>query len=359
MSTKKNKKMIIMAGGTGGHIYPGLAVAEALANKGVSVEWLGTKAGLEATLVPRHAIPFHAISVAGLRGRGRLNYFFAPFTLLKALVQTIRIFKKVKPEVVLGMGGFASGPGGVAAWLMRIPVLIHEQNAIPGLTNKLLARLSRRVMMGFSGAFSGKKTVYTGNPLRADFCEISPHKKTITHPLKILVIGGSRGAAFLNQLLPNCMGSFAKELRLEVWHQTGEKDAREVKSAYEKQSFSAKVMPYVEDMKAAFQWADLVVCRAGAMTVAEVSAAGCPALFVPYPHAVDDHQTKNAKALVDKKAALLLPQSQLTPERLKEVITGFYHDLDSLLAMSMAMFQTAKVDATLLVANECMEVMSV
>lgn len=348
----KAKTLLVMAGGTGGHVFPGLAVADRLRAEGWNIHWLGTAERMEAQLVPKHGYPLHTIDIAGVRGNGLKRLLLAPFQILKAVWQARRVLRQVRPAVVLGMGGFAAGPGGVAARLAGIPLVLHEQNAAAGLTNRLLAKISRRVLMAFPGAFAeGNDTAVVGNPVRPEVVALpAPAERidTSPQPLRLLVVGGSLGAKVLNDTLPEAV-SLAGNVR--VRHQTGRGNAEAVRAAYQARGIEAEVSDFIDDMAAAYGAADLVVCRAGALTVSEIAAAGLGAIFVPLPHAVDDHQTKNARSLADQGAALLLPQSELSAEGLAAELTQLAGNREQLLAMASRARALAITDAAERVAD--------
>jgi len=354
-------RILVMAGGTGGHVFPALAVADELRSRGVEVTWLGSRRGLEADVVPKAGYPIDYINVSGLRGKGLLSWLMAPVKLLTALVQGWAVMRRRHPSAVLGMGGFVSGPGGLAAWLTRHPLLIHEQNARAGLTNRLLAPLAKRVMEAFPGSISNvSQVIHTGNPLRADFIKHAgdePEKTsadTSSGRMRLLVVGGSLGAARLNEIVPVALAGLSAEERPDVWHQAGKNNIESARAAYRNAGIDARVDPFITNMAEAYRWADLVICRAGAMTIAELAAVGVASILVPFPHAVDDHQTANAHYLTDREAAVLLPQAQLTPERLGELIK------DATPAALRKMADTARslalLDASQRVADQCMEV---
>lgn len=359
-SVNKPLRILVMAGGTGGHVFPALAVADELRARGVEVTWLGSRRGLEAEVVPKAGYPIDYINVSGLRGKGLLSWLVAPIKLLTALAQGWAVMRRRHPSAVLGMGGFVSGPGGLAAWLTRHPLLIHEQNARAGLTNRLLAPLARRVMEAFPGSITNVNNVlHTGNPLRADFIKRDDEKDSQTHvqhdgPLRLLVVGGSLGAARLNEVVPVTLAGLPQEARPEVWHQAGKRNIESAQNAYREAGIEARVVPFISDMVEAYRWADLVLCRAGAMTIAELAAAGVASILVPFPFAVDDHQTANAHYLSDHNAAVLLPQAQLTPERLGELIKETTPE--ALRKMADAAQRLALLDASQRVADQCMEV---
>lgn len=312
-------RVLIMAGGTGGHIFPALAVAEVLRARGHDIDWLGTPRGLENELVPRANIPLHHISITGLRGKGKLALLLAPVKLLRALWQALKLVRRVNPAVVLGMGGFASGPGGVASWLLRKPLIVHEQNAIAGFTNRMLSRIAAVRLEAFPDSLSAARRV--GNPVRREIetlTEPAARFASRTGPLRVLILGGSQGAHALNNCLPTAFS--AMESTPDIWHQCGARWQAATVEAYRQAGVDAKVEPFIDDMAHAYGWADLVICRAGAMSVCEVAAAGVAALFVPYPHAVDDHQSVNARFLVDAGAASLLPESDLTTDKLPQML---------------------------------------
>lgn len=350
------KRIVIMAGGTGGHVFPALAVAESLRENGWQVSWLGTHKGLESRVVPDNDIEIDWLSVAGVRGKGLFSKVTAVVMLFKACIQALNILRRRKPEVVLGMGGFVAGPGGLMAKLLGIPLIIHEQNRIPGTTNRLLARLANQVLEAFPGSFNGKfKANCTGNPLRKRF--LSMLDKTPRQPIKevrILIFGGSQGAQILNETVPDGIAEFQRsglaKQAVYVKHQTGAAMLSKVEGRYQDLGIKAETSAFIEDMPAAYQWADLVICRAGAMTVSEVAAMGVPAILIPLPSAIDDHQTANARYLSDAGAGLLLRQNDLNPVTLADYISKALEKLD---VMSVAAQHCARLDATTVVANYC------
>ncbi|QFI55743.1 undecaprenyldiphospho-muramoylpentapeptide beta-N-acetylglucosaminyltransferase [Aeromonas simiae] len=350
-----SKTLLVMAGGTGGHVFPGLAVADRLKEQGWSVHWLGTADRMEAELVPAHGYPISFIDIQGVRGNGLKRLLAAPYRIIKSIVQARRVLKEIRPDVVLGMGGFASGPGGVAAWLSGIPLLLHEQNASAGMTNKLLAHIAKRVLMAFPGAFApNSRTAVVGNPVRSEVVALPEPTERMgsgERPLRLLVIGGSLGARVLNEQVPLAVAAAA--MPIEVRHQTGRGNQESVGGAYRQLGLEAEVSDFIKDMAGAYAWADLVVCRAGALTVSEVAAAGVAAIFVPLPHAVDDHQTRNALTLVDGGAAEFLPQSELTPASLAARLVWLAGRRDTLLNMAVAARRIAITDAAERVADEC------
>lgn len=328
--------ILIMAGGTGGHIFPALVVALALQKKGVKVEWLGTQAGMEKKLVSPH-FPLHLLPIKALRGKSVTQKLLAPFRLLHSIFLAYRLIKKLNPNVVIGMGGYASGPGGVAAWLLRKPLIVHEQNARAGLTNRILARLANRVLQAFPNAFSKKiKAVTVGNPVRDAIAQVSLQAKTFANnPRRILVLGGSQGAMAINRLITEFL-SLSKDRDLFLlWHQTGQRDFEAVNKTYE--AFSScvyRVEPFIENMEEAYAWAEVVIGRAGALTVSEVSAAGLPAILIPFPGAVDDHQYANAQFLVQAGSAFVFRESEITPQTLKQTLTALFSSPNQLQTMS-------------------------
>ncbi|MEN8216184.1 MAG: undecaprenyldiphospho-muramoylpentapeptide beta-N-acetylglucosaminyltransferase [Pseudomonadota bacterium] len=332
----QTQPILLMAGGTGGHVFPALAIAEALRTQGFTVSWLGTRRGLEARVVPAAEIDIKYISIEGIRGKGLISILAAPFKIALAIWQSVRVLRALRPAAVVGMGGFVTGPGGVAAWLLRIPLLIHEQNAIAGMTNRWLARIALKVMEAFPDTFPKKcHAIYTGNPLRANIMNLSPPEPRTKHePWRILIVGGSLGAKALNDTVPQALRQIPGAL--EVWHQTGKIHIEAMQKAYEGAPFKARVVAFIEDMATAYAWADIVICRAGAITVGELAQAGIASILVPYPYAVDDHQTSNARFLSKKGAAILLPQTNLTIEKLATLMTELHDNPARLQAMSAA-----------------------
>ncbi len=354
-----SRPILVLAGGTGGHVYPALAVAQALQQQSREIVWLGTRAGLESRVVPAAGIDMEWISVKGLRRKGVVAVCLAPFRLLLALMQSLRVIWKHRPAAVLGMGGFVSGPGGLAAWLMRRPLVIHEQNAVAGLTNRLLARLARVVLQAFPGSFSaGVRTETVGNPVRADIAALDEPATRYAGrdgPLRLLVLGGSQGALALNKVVPAALALLPDELKPAVRHQAGERTIAEAQTAYEAHNIEVELQPFVEDMAAAYAWADLVICRAGALTVAELSAAGLPAIFVPYPSAVDDHQTANARPLTDAGAAELIAEKDLSDESLAGLLRQWLCSRDDLMNRARKARALACPDALKRITNYCLE----
>ncbi|MCX4028315.1 undecaprenyldiphospho-muramoylpentapeptide beta-N-acetylglucosaminyltransferase [Endozoicomonas sp. SM1973] len=359
MSQSPNKgTVVVMAGGTGGHIFPALATANLFKDKGYQVHWLGTENSMEAELIPKYNLPISLIPIKGIRGKGVMGLIKAPVRLIRSIWQARKLFKQLKPVCVLGMGGFVTGPGGVAAKLLGIPLVIHEQNAIPGLTNQLLAKVANRVLEAFPGTFQSQQKVFcTGNPVRSEIVNVDNSKQS-QQLLKLLVVGGSLGAKAINDIMPAVVKSCVKQgVSLELWHQTGKQHFTEVKTAYQAENFpNIKVEPFIADMAAAYQWADLVLCRAGALTISELASAGVAALLVPYPFAVDDHQTKNAEFLVRNEAAVLMPQSTLTVDKLVDMLIDFSKSPEKLVAMATNAHQLAEPAATDKVVQHCLEI---
>ncbi|MEE1339164.1 MAG: undecaprenyldiphospho-muramoylpentapeptide beta-N-acetylglucosaminyltransferase [Succinivibrionaceae bacterium] len=353
------KKILVMAGGTGGHIFPGLSVASELSkNKEFEVLWLGAKNRMEATLVPKHGFNIEYVNVSGLRRFGILHKINSLFKMGIAVFRAIGIIRKFKPDVVLGLGGFASAPGGIAAKICGVPLIIHEQNAVAGLTNKILFKLASKILLGFPGSFSGEKVLYVGNPVREEVIDLNKSlpKYFRDDELKILVVGGSLGAQALNENLPMALKkSLDAYPGIKITHQTGKGNAEKVLESYKDLGISGfvDVKEFIFDMAKAYKEHDLIICRSGALTVAEVEAAGIPAIFVPLPTAVDDHQTKNAKFLADAGASIILPQSSLTPDSLALEIVSLAKDRRKLEKMSENTAQLAKLDATKKVADIC------
>ncbi len=354
-----NKRIVIMAGGTGGHVFPALAVAESLMDKGWQVSWLGTKKGLESRVIPQQGIEIDWLSVAGVRGKGLWGKVTAALLLLKACLQALSILRQRKPNVVLGMGGFVAGPGGLMAKLLGIPLIIHEQNRVPGTTNRLLARLASRVLEAFPDSFNKKiNAQFTGNPLRKPF--LNGNSKSVKEKgIKILIVGGSQGAQILNQVVPEAVAAWLKDYSdkkepttLKLKHQTGSVMEKEVSSRYNALNINAEVSAFIEDMKSAYEWADLLICRAGAMTISEVAATGVPAIFIPLPNAIDDHQTANARYLADAGAALLLMQKDLNEQTLAQHINKIIEQIE---VMRNEVKKYARLDATEVVATICIE----
>lgn len=351
-----------MAGGTGGHVFPALAVADYLRAQGVPVVWLGSRRGLESRVVPQHEFRLLTVDAAALRGSGWLGWVFAPARILISLAQAMRWMLKVQPGAVLGMGGFASGAGGVAAWLLRIPLLIHEQNALAGLTNRVLYPLARVVMQGFPGTFPAQPKVRSvGNPVRAEIaCVPAPGLRNAGRRdacLRILVLGGSQGARTLNLVMPAALDLLGANAAVRVLHQCGPAHLSATEIGYGQCVLrrDVRVVPFIDDMAGAYAQADLVLCRAGALTIAELCAVGIASILVPYPHAADDHQSTNARHLTGQGAAVLLPEAELNPARLAGLIRELHADRKRLLDMAMAARRLSRPDAARDVGHVCME----
>ncbi len=358
---RESRPILIMAGGTGGHIYPALAVANCLRDRNIPTLWLGTKTGLEAKIVPENGLKLLTINISGLRGKGIMRWITAPLSILTAVVQSIFVLSRHKPAAVLGLGGFASGPGGIAAWLMRIPLCIHEQNAVAGLTNRLLAPFASIVMEAFPNTFSSSThATMTGNPVREEIIGIVDPQQRFQNRtddcLHILVVGGSLGARTLNEVVPEALSILGEDINIKVKHQTGDRNLQSAKALYQSLNISVEPQAYIDDMAAAYEWADLVLCRAGAMTVAEISAAGVAAIFVPYPYAVDDHQTANAHYLSTEGAAILIQETELNGQVLAKLFRDFSQNRDGLLKMANTSRSLSRPAATDHVADLCMEV---
>ena len=342
-------RVLVMAGGTGGHVFPALAVADALRARGIEVVWMGTRLGLEARVVPRAGIDIEWITIGGLRGKDLSTRLAAPFRIGLAVLQALRIMLRLKPAVVLGMGGYASGPGGVAAWLARRPLVIHEQNAVAGTTNRLLARLATRVLAAFPGAFPGGVDVrVVGNPVRTAIAALPPPDARFAEregPVRLLVLGGSQGALALNEAVPEALARLPEPLRPLVRHQAGRNTLDIARAAYRRVGVEAEVLEFIEDMAEAYAWADLAICRAGALTVSELAAAGLPAVLVPFPAAVDNHQTVNGGYLVAAGGAVLVPEKQLGHDRLARLLAGLVADRGRLRDMARRARAAARPEA--------------
>lgn len=325
------KTVMISAGGTGGHVYPGIALANQLHSRGADIHWLGTEAGIEAKLLPEQPITFHPIEVKGLRGKGVMRLLTAPFAISKAIAQAKNVFKQVQPDVYVGFGGFVTGPSGMAAKLSKVPIVVHEQNAAMGLTNRLMRKVANMMLLAFP--INGIDAPVVGNPIRQVISNIAPPSERIgkAEKVRVLVFGGSQGARAINEAVPEAIAKLAD--RVSVIHQTGEADLTKVKAAYQADNIDADVRAYIDDMASVYANTDLVIARSGALSVSEIASVGVAAIFVPLPHAVDDHQRLNAQFLVDNGAALLLPQNELNAERLASDIEGLLNT-ETLLSMA-------------------------
>lgn len=355
----KKKSILIAAGGTGGHVFPGLALAQVFQARGYRVTWMGTTKGIEAKVIPAAGIPMDYLQVSGIRGKGLLSLALAPFKLLRALFQTYKIFRKRRPDLVVGLGGFVSGPAGIIAWLRRTPYVLHEQNSIAGMTNRYLAHTSRRVFSSFPDAFkASKKVMITGNPVRAEIASL-PEPCTRfderTGALRVLVLGGSLGALRINEVLPEALSLLNKPVN--VWHQCGESTAGKTEQAYQARNIEHRVAKFIDDMASAYAWADIVVCRAGATTIAELIAVGLGAILIPYPFAVDNHQTANGAYLVKANAAIMIQQQNLSAALLAEKLNELGQRAQCL-AMAMAARNLYQGDASLRIVNSCEEILN-
>ena len=380
-----NKKILIMAGGTGGHVFPALAIAKFLQSNNVVVEWLGTERGLESTVIPDAGIPLNLVSIGGLRGKSLWRKVSSPLRILKAIFQSSRHIRRLKPDCVLGMGGFVTGPGGVAAWLNRVPLVIHEQNAIAGFTNLMLLPFATIAMEAFPDAFLRKHEMdssflskrisvrnraiaVVGNPVRKEINDVGQAFEDKSKHLRprILVVGGSLGAVAINKVIPEVIAAFEPEVRPDVWHQCGDKNLEETVAKYQEVGLQVnvendevhkiKVSRFIENMAEAYTWADVVICRSGALTVSELAAAGLASILIPYPSAVDDHQTENADYLVRNDAAYLLPQPKLNKTSLGSLLSKLFVDNSLINSMSRKALALAKPDACELAGQYCLEV---
>ena len=352
--------IIIMAGGTGGHVFPALAVARALRGHNQEIVWLGSRRGIETQLVPRDGFPLEATRVSGLRGKGLGSWLLAPLKLLLAIFDALRVMLRRQPKLVLGMGGFASGPGGLAAWMLGKPLIIHEQNSVAGLTNRLLAGLAREVLEAFPDSFSaGTQARLVGNPVRSAITSLPEPSARLggrQGKLRLLVLGGSQGARVLNETVPSAIGLLGADQQCEVWHQSGQIDLESTREAYQAAGLDVRVEAFIDDIAECYGWADMVICRAGALTISELTAAGLGAILVPYPTAVDDHQTKNAGFLVAAGAAVLIPQSELTAESLADELRHCGKDRALVIDRAVRARSLAKPDATSDVVDLCLSI---
>lgn len=355
----RDKTFLIMAGGTGGHVYPALATAQGLLARHEKVIWMGARGGMEERVIGQTGIPFYGLSVKGVRGKSLLVKLSAPFRILRSVFEAWKVIRATKPDCVLGMGGYASGPGGIAARLSRKPLVIHEQNAVAGMTNRILSKLASRVLEAFPQSFGAlDKAELTGNPLREPIVALHYRDRAdipVGQKVKVLILGGSLGAESLNICVPEALACLSAELRPEVWHQTGEKNFEITQKRYEDSGVVGKVIPYIDDMAQAYSWADFVICRAGALTVSELCTVGLGAILVPYPHAVDDHQTRNAQFMVDAGAAWLLPQTQLNPKALAEILEPLLARPERITRLGQAARKIARPEATDKVVQVCLQ----
>ncbi|WP_423063049.1 undecaprenyldiphospho-muramoylpentapeptide beta-N-acetylglucosaminyltransferase [Candidiatus Paracoxiella cheracis] len=350
------KRILIIAGGTGGHIFPALAVAQSMYHSGVDVYWLGSRGGLEERLVPSQ-FPMSSISIKALRGKGPLRKLLMPWQLLRAIFVSYQIIRRLKPEVVLGMGGYVSGPGGIAAWMARVPLIIHEQNSIAGLTNRLLSKFAKTVLQAFPETFHNKLNVETtGNPVRQELIATpSPRERFANRqgPLRVLVLGGSQGARPINQHVIGALAKYPNKNDIIVWHQTGQADYDQVLNAYNTIPVEVKVSPFIEEIAHAYCWADIVICRAGALTVSEIATVGVGAIFIPYPYAVDNHQFHNSRYLEQAGAAIIIMEASLSEQKLIDLFQQFSHDRNRLLTMAECARHLSQPKAVEHVVAEC------
>jgi UDP-N-acetylglucosamine--N-acetylmuramyl-(pentapeptide) pyrophosphoryl-undecaprenol N-acetylglucosamine transferase len=354
----RGSPVLIMAGGTGGHVFPALSVAKELRDRGVAVVWLGVPASMESKWVPANGFPIEWVRVRGIRGKGVAAWVLAPLRIANAVLQAMAVLRRVRPRAVLGAGGYVSGPGGIAAWLMRIPLLIHEQNAVPGLTNRWLARIADQVMQAFPGSFAaGVHARTVGNPVRTEIAGIAEPALRFagrSGAARLLVFGGSQGAQRLNAMVPSALSRLDPARRPQVRHQAGERGIDAARAAYRDLAVEADVTPFIDDMAAAYAWADVAVCRAGAMTIAELQAAGLGALLIPLPVATDDHQTKNAEAMVRAGAGRVLQERDMTADSLSACIAELTANRARMLEMAEAARRVRVIDAAAQVADLCM-----
>ncbi len=355
MSELLMQPVMIMAGGTGGHVYPALAVADELRSRGVPVIWMGTRKGIEARLVPQAGIDIEWLGMHGIRGKGVKTLLLAPLKMMSACYQALKILRHRQPAVVLGMGGFVSAPGGLMARLARIPLLIHEQNAVPGMSNKFLSWIATRVFEAFPQSFN-TKAEHVGNPVRDAITAIEEPEIRLqdrSDTLNILIFGGSLGAMKLNQVVPEACKIIGKDKSLNIRHQTGKGHLQKTQQNYLAANIEAEVIEYIDNMPEMYAWADLVICRAGAMTVSELAAAGVASILVPYPYAVDDHQTANAHYLSDAEAGILIQQNELTAEGLAQELMML--DRKKIIDMAVCARKLGKPESTRQVAQACID----
>jgi UDP-N-acetylglucosamine--N-acetylmuramyl-(pentapeptide) pyrophosphoryl-undecaprenol N-acetylglucosamine transferase len=360
MTLSKPPMVLMMAGGTGGHVYPALALARELLDRGCEVEWVGTKRGLESRVVPEEGITLHMLVVRGVRGKNPLWKMLGLFYLAVATLQAVWLVLRLSPQCVVGMGGYVAGPAGIASWLLRRPLLIHEQNAVAGTTNRLLAPFASRVLSGFPGAFkAGIENTVVGNPVRREFIEqaaASSYDYDGQRPMRLLIVGGSLGAQAINDLLPEVAQKLLanNQQNIEFWHQTGTAHVQHVYKSYGALlDRGVKVSAFIENMASAYEWADLVLCRAGALTVSELSIMGRPAILVPLPHAIDDHQSANAGFLVASGGGVLLRQCDMSVISLLDLLTGYLENPPQLAAMAAASAALGIPRATQIAGDYC------
>lgn len=351
------KSVVMMAGGTGGHVFPALAVAQHLQAQGVNIHWLGTKNGIEADIVPQNGFAISYLEVQGVRGQGLARLLLAPFKIILAILAAMRVLRTVKADCVIGLGGYVTGPGGVAARLLGKPLIIHEQNAVAGFTNKQLAHIATQVLQAFPAAFAASsKVTTTGNPVRPVIANLPPPEQRYQArqaALQVLILGGSQGAVALNERVPEALALVAQQQLLVIRHQTGKKQVELTAQRYQQLGLNAEVQPFISDMAEAYGWADVVICRSGALTVSELAAAGVASVLIPYPHAVDDHQTANGRYLSEAGAAILCPQAQMSAETLAETLKPLL-SRPKLLQMATIARKLAQPQATATVAQFCL-----
>ena len=350
--------VMILAGGTGGHVFPALAVATELRQRGVPIIWVGTEKGIESKVVPAAGFQLAYMHVQGLRGKGLIQYLRAPIIISKALLEGLHIVKKYNPCALLGMGGFVSGPCGLIGVILRKPLIIHEQNAVVGLTNRILAPLSKVMFTGFPIQYKKARSEYTGNPVRNELMSMAEPTVRLTRPGKrkrLLIIGGSLGSLALNTVLPVAIKILSQTMQIDVWHQTGANKRERVVWSYQQDDMHVQVDEFINDMSKAYAWADLIICRSGAITLAELAAVGLGSILVPYPYAVDDHQTANARSFVEQGAACLLPESEMTAEKLASLLQTILLDEKRLVEMAKAAKKLSQTNASKRVANACMD----
>lgn len=361
MTSVNNKiKVMIMAGGTGGHVFPALAVAQEFERRGCVVQWLGTSSGIEARVVPANGIPLNFLEIIGLRGKGITQLLRAPWKVLTAVIAAKKILRQFQPNIVVGMGGYASGPGGLAAWLLGIPLIVHEQNARAGTTNKWLARFAAEVLSAYPDVLPNARCI--GNPVREDIAKLPEPSQRLSDrggSLHLLILGGSLGAQAINEMVPASLESLASSIDVDVRHQCGERHREQTAALYKKHGVEGEVVAFIDDMASALEWADLVICRAGALTVSELSAAGVASVLIPFPFAIDDHQTANGKWLEEQGAAEVRQQNSLSVQELARLIMSFSQDREKIMRMASAARAVAKPNATRDCVDVCLEVANV
>lgn len=354
------KKVLIMAGGTGGHVFPGLSVAHELKRRDISVEWLGTEKGIESNLVPKEDIFLHRFPVSGIRGKGPLALLMAPFNIFRSVWSAYRLIREIKPNLVVGMGGFVSGPGGLAAKLLGIPLVIHEQNAVMGTTNRLLTYIAHDIFTAFPFYGKDNEKIYrhVGNPVREKIEQLAkPEERGVGQdsPVKILILGGSRGALALNIIVPKVLAKVSASISLEILHQCGSGKEDSAKDTYANVQLNAKIAPFIDNMPDAFAWADFVICRSGALTVSELSAVGIGSLLIPYPYAIDDHQTANASLLTQNNAAILVQEKDIDIDVLAHRLTEIFTNKNKILNMAKNARSQSQIHSAVKIVDVCEE----